>query len=184
MEQFFILMESTLKGMFGNTDSNYLTKNQQKSLLASSQYAAIPKFLQTANNNDFEIEGPVLTLQQYGNDFAPHKMFQKANQSKDRFADRLRIWKGYPYLYEKNYNTDSRTIHNMSFDNINDILNINSSVYNSIIGEASIAPDALNPKGGRGSRRRNKKNNKTFKRVRAGKTHKVHKSKRKLTKKK
>jgi hypothetical protein len=72
----------------------------------------------------------------------------------------------------------------MSFDNINDILNINSSVYNSIIGEASIAPDALNPKGGRGSRRRNKKNNKTFKRVRAGKTHKVHKSKRKLTKKK
>lgn len=185
VEQFYILLKDSF-GMFGNSPSNYLTERKQKSLLESAQYKALPELLQTANNKDFENGFPGLTLQQYGNDFAPTKMFQKANQSKDRFADRLRIWKEKPYLYESNYDSESRTIRGMKFDDINDLLNVNSSVYNSnpqtISGEASIAHVVT--EGGRGSRRRNKKNNKTFKRVRAGKTHKVHKSKRKLTKKK
>jgi len=188
LEQFYILMKDSF-GMFGSSSSNYMTAREQKSLLASNPYKALPGLLETANNNDFKEGYPGLTLQQFGNDFST-KIFQKTAQSKARFDDRLRIWKKKPYLYESNYDTKRRNIRDMSFDDINDLLNVNSSVYNSnpnpnpqsIIGEASIAP-VVTP-GGRGSRRRNKKNNKTFKRVRAGKTHKVHKSKRKLTKKK
>jgi hypothetical protein len=180
LEQFYILMQDSF-GMFVNSSSNYLTERKQKSLLESDQYKALPQLIDSANNNDFKQGFPGLTLQQYANDFSA-KMFQKANQSKDRFADRLRIWEKKPFLYESNYDTNRRYIRDMSFDKINDLLNVNSSVYNSISGEASIAPGVT--LGGRGSRRRNKKNNKTFKRVRAGKTHKVHKSKRKLTKKK
>jgi len=187
LEQFYILMQDSF-GMFGSSSSEYLTEINRKSLLESDQYKALPQLIYSANNNDFKEGFPGLTLLQYGNDFAPTKMFQKANQSKDRFADRLRIWEKKPFLYESNYDTNRRYIRDMSFDKINDLLNVNSSVYNSnpqsIIGEATIIPKAFDSKGGRGSRRRNKKNNKTFKRVRAGKTHKVHKSKRKLTKKK
>jgi len=184
LEQFYILLKDSF-GMFGSSFSNYLTERKQKSLLASNQYKALPGLLETANNNDFKESSVVLTLQQYGNDFGS-QIFQKTAQSKARFDDRLRIWEEKPYLYETNYDTNRRTIRDMMFDDINDLLNVKSSVYNSnpqsIIGEASIAPNVT--LGGRGSRRRNKKNNKTFKRVRAGKTHKVHKSKRKLTKKK
>lgn len=181
LEQFYILLKDSF-GMFGSSSSNYMTERKQKSLLASNPYKALPGLLETANNNDFKEGSLGLTLQQYGNDFAPNKMFRKAAQSKARFDDRLRIWEKNQYLYESNYDTNRRYIRDMRFDDINDLLNVNSSVYNSIIGEASIATDVT--VGGRGSRRRNKKNNKTFKRVRAGKTHKVHKSKRKLTKKK
>jgi len=184
LEQFYILMKDSL-GMFGSSSSKYLTKGEQMSLLASNQYKTLPGFLETANNKDFKEGSFYLPFQQYGNDFGS-QIFQKTAQSKARFDDRLRIWNEKKLLYEINYDTIHRTIRDMSFDDINDLLNKNSSVYNSnpqsIIGEASIAPGAVG--GGRGSRRRNKKNNKTFKRVRAGKTHKVHKSKRKLTKKK
>lgn len=184
LEQFYILMKDSF-GMFGSSSSNYLTESKQKSLLASNQYKALPGLLETANNKDFKEGSLGLTLQQYGNDFGS-QIFQKTAQSKARFDDRLRIWEKKPYLYESNYDTNRRNIRDMSFDDVNDLLNVNSSIYNSnpqpIVGEASIAPNVI--PGGRGSRRRNKKNNKTFKRVRAGKTHKMHKSKRKLTKKK